>query len=71
MADEPKTDAEKMAKIDELITNINIAMLTTVDDTDGALRSRPMAYQHPKEAFDGTLYFFTDAASGIRTGDQS
>ena len=64
MADEPKTDAEKMAKIDELITDMRIAMLTTVDEESGGLRSRPMAYQHPKEGFDGTIYFFTDASSG-------
>ncbi|HYP06225.1 MAG TPA: pyridoxamine 5'-phosphate oxidase family protein [Bryobacteraceae bacterium] len=47
-------------KLGELIKGIPIAMLTTVDD-EGCLRSRPMANQD--EAFDGTLWFFTEADS--------
>ena len=47
-------------KLGELIKDIRIAMLTTVDD-DGSLRSRPMATQ--KAAFDGSLWFFTRASS--------
>ena len=49
--------AEKLA---ELIKDVKIAMLTTVD-SDGSLRSRPMATQ--KAGFDGTLWFFTRASS--------
>ena len=63
MADDTKTDAEKMAKLSDLIKDVRIAMLTTVYDAD-ELRSRPMAYQHPDSGFDGTLYFFTKADSG-------
>ncbi len=47
-------------KLGELIKDIRIAMLTTAD-ADGSLRSRPMAT--PKQAFDGTLWFFTRASS--------
>lgn len=43
-----------------LIKGIKIAMLTTVR-SDGSLRSRPMATQEAE--FDGTLWFFTLAAS--------
>lgn len=59
MAEEQKTEAEKIEKLGELIKEVRIAMLTTVAD-DGLLRSRPMAYQHPKEGFTGEkLWFFT------------
>ena len=51
-------DAKKLAK---LIKGIKIAMLTTVD-TDGTLRSRPMATQ--EQEFDGgALWFATDVNS--------
>jgi general stress protein 26 len=50
-----------IAKVAELIKDIKIAMLTTAEG-DGTLRSRPMAAQ--KEAFDGTLWFFTQVNSG-------
>ena len=63
MADEKKTDAEKMAKLSDLIKDVRIAMLTTVFEGN-ELHSRPMAYQHPKEGFDGTVYFFTRGSSG-------
>lgn len=52
--------AASIKKVAELIDGIDIAMLTTVED-DGSLRSRPMATQ--ELAFDGDLWFFTDAAS--------
>jgi general stress protein 26 len=47
---------EAIKKLNGLIEDINFAMLTTVD-TDGVLRSRPMATQAAE--FDGTLWFFT------------
>jgi general stress protein 26 len=43
-------------KIGELIKDIRMAMMTTVD-ADGSLHSRPMATQ--EREFDGTLYFLT------------
>jgi general stress protein 26 len=49
---------QQFSKLDELIKDIRIAMLTTVDE-DGSLRSRPMAA--PQVAFDGELWFFTGA----------
>ncbi len=47
---------EATKKLGELIKDIQIAMLTTVED-DGTLRSRPMGTQ--KTEFDGMLWFFT------------
>lgn len=49
---------EQIEKLRELIKDIDIAMLTTVD-ADGNLRSRPMGTQ--KVEFDGDLWFFTSA----------
>lgn len=51
-----KTREEAIEKLNDLIEDINFAMLTTVD-TDGVLRSRPMSTQEAE--FDGTLWFFT------------
>lgn len=49
---------EKAVKtLRELINDIKFAMMTTVE-TDGSLRSRPMATQQVE--FDGDLWFFTD-----------
>jgi general stress protein 26 len=55
------TQPEAVAKLGELIKDIKIAMLTTVDDTDGTLRSRPMVTQDAE--FDGILWFFTSSVS--------
>jgi general stress protein 26 len=52
---------EGIAKISELIKDIQMAMLTTVA-TDGRLHSRPMATQ--KAPFDGELLFLTADDSG-------
>jgi general stress protein 26 len=52
--------AENIQKLWELIKDIQMCMLTTVDE-DGSLRSRPMATQ--KTEFDGDLWFFTGASS--------
>ena len=48
-------------KLGEMIKDIKFAMLTTVE-SDGTLRSRPMATQNDGE-FDGTLWFFTRATA--------
>jgi general stress protein 26 len=53
--------AEQLAKLRELIEDIDFCMLTTVD-ADGALRSRPMSTQQAEE--DGDLWFFTSAQTG-------
>lgn len=55
MATNP-THTEAVEKLRELVKDINIAMLTTVDETDGALRSRPMGTQEADP--DGTIWFF-------------
>lgn len=51
---------ENVKKLGEMIKDIEFTMLTTAD-TDGSLRSRPMATQ--KVEFDGDLYFFTKAGA--------
>ncbi|HXG84688.1 MAG TPA: pyridoxamine 5'-phosphate oxidase family protein [Pyrinomonadaceae bacterium] len=48
---------EAIDKLIGLVEDIEFAMLTTVD-TDGVLRSRPMATQ--KAEIDGDLWFFTN-----------
>ncbi|MEO6588550.1 MAG: pyridoxamine 5'-phosphate oxidase family protein [Pyrinomonadaceae bacterium] len=48
---------ESIEKLNELIKEIQTAMLTTIDG--GVLRSRPMATQEAK--FEGTLFFLTGA----------
>src|SRR3978361_2088143 len=52
---------DDIKKLAELIKDIRIAMLPTAD-SDGSLRSRPMATQ--TQAFDGDLWFFTREHSG-------
>lgn len=47
-------------KLWDLIKNLEVAMLTTLD-SDGTLHSRPMATQQP--SFDGHLWFFTQASA--------
>ena len=51
------TKQESIEKLNELIKDIQTAMLTTIDG--GVLRSRPMATQEAE--FDGTLFFLTGA----------
>ena len=50
-----ETRAQTIEKLNLLIKDIDIAMLTTIDK--GVLRSRPMATQEID--FDGELWFFT------------
>ncbi|MES2885890.1 MAG: pyridoxamine 5'-phosphate oxidase family protein [Pseudomonadota bacterium] len=52
---------QDLQRLNELIGDIDIAMLTTRDD-EGTLRSRPMGTQSKGE-FSGTLFFFTDINS--------
>lgn len=53
-------DQRAVQRLDELLHDIPIAMLTTVG-LDGTLHSRPMATQ--RTPFDGDLWFFTQASS--------
>jgi len=58
MTDRTKDDG--IAKVAELIKDIRIAMMVTLDPS-GRPHSRPMATQHAP--FDGTLWFMTSADS--------
>jgi len=60
MQDTTTSPAEAQRKLAQFIHGIKMAMLTT-SDTDGTLRSRPMATQ--AQAFDGDLWFFTARSS--------
>lgn len=60
MAQTGNTRADVVRRVGELIKNIKLAMMTTVD-ADGTLHSRPMATQ--EKEFDGTLYFLTGKTS--------
>lgn len=51
---------ENVKKLQKLIKDIKVAMLTTVED-DGSLRSRPMVTQQVE--FDGNLWFYTSATA--------
>lgn len=50
-----KTRKEAIEKLNELIKDVQVAMLTTIDK--GVLRSRPMQTQEFE--FDGDLWFFS------------
>ena len=52
---------ENVAKLRELIKDIDFGMLTTVDE-DGSLHSRPMSTNGDVDS-DGDLWFFTYASS--------
>lgn len=53
---ETQSHSENTEKLGKLIKDVRVAMLTTAD-TDGTLRSRPMATQNSE--FNGELWFFT------------
>ncbi len=55
--DGKKSKTERMAKLRELIEDISIASLVTMD-SDGVLRARPMATQQLDE--NSELWFFTN-----------
>ncbi|GAA6618788.1 pyridoxamine 5'-phosphate oxidase family protein [Scytonema sp. NUACC26] len=52
---------QTIQKLRELIKDMDIGMLTTIDE-DGTLHSRPMSTNSEVE-FDGDLWFFTYASS--------
>jgi len=58
---ETQTQNESVSKLRELIKDVKVAMLCTVEP-DGSLRSRPMMTQ--KAEFEGQLWFFTGMDSG-------
>jgi general stress protein 26 len=51
-----ETRQESIEKLAELIKDVDVAMLVTIDE--GFLRSRPMSTQDTE--FDGNLWFFTN-----------
>jgi general stress protein 26 len=53
---------EAVQKLNKIIRDISIAMLTTVDE-QGQLHSRPMDTQ--KQEFDGDVWFFARATSQV------
>jgi len=55
------THAESFARLNQLISDLHIAMLTTAT-ADGSLRSRPMATQQV-DLIDGVLWFFSASDS--------
>lgn len=58
---ETRTDQEARNKVWEMIRDVQVAMMVTLDE-QGRLRGRPMrAVKMPD--FDGTLWFFTDQPS--------
>lgn len=61
MNDENRSQEDNLSRLKELIDDIKIASLVTMD-TDGVLRSRPMATQELDSAAE--LWFFTNEFSG-------
>lgn len=61
MSEKNYSGAEGIQKIQELIKDAHIAMLTTVTE-EGTLHARPMAL--PDRPFDGSLWFITRNDSG-------
>jgi general stress protein 26 len=59
--DNNQNSQENLNKLIDMIKDVDIAMMTTVDD-DGSLRSRPMRTQKVND--DGILWFFTGYESG-------
>ena len=61
MADQTKSQDDKLQKLDELLRDVKIAMFTTLDKKNNKLYSRPMALQGGLD--DKKLYFFTYSES--------
>ncbi|WP_299822088.1 pyridoxamine 5'-phosphate oxidase family protein [uncultured Pontibacter sp.] len=59
--DNNQNTQESLNKLIDMIKDVDIAMMTTIDD-DGSLRSRPM--RTSKVDASGDLWFFTGYASG-------
>ena len=59
------SDPEEVAKVHEIISGMDVAMLTTVDATspDGRLTSRPLSTQRAEE--DGDVLFLVRDASPV------
>ncbi len=57
---ETRTDAATQQKVWDMIRDVEIAMMVTMDD-EGRFRGRPM--RAVKQEFDGVLWFFTQAGS--------
>lgn len=57
---ETRTDAEAQRKVWEMIKDVEVAMMVTMDE-EGRFRGRPM--RASQKEFDGTLWFFTEAHS--------
>ena len=55
-----RTDAAAQQKVWDMIRDVEIAMMVTMDE-EGRFRSRPM--RAVKQEFNGTLWFFTKAGS--------
>ena len=59
-------------RLQVVLDDFHVAMMTTIQPRDGSLHSRPMMAQAP--GFDGNLWFFSRYASGkvdeIRAGSQ-
>ncbi len=53
---EPRTDAAAQQKVWDLIRDVEIAMMVTMDE-EGRFRGRPM--RAVKQEFDGVIWFFT------------
>jgi general stress protein 26 len=56
-----RTDQEAQDKVWEMIRDVEVAMMVTLDE-QGRFRGRPMRAVDTKH-FDGTLWFFTDQPS--------
>lgn len=57
---ETRSDAEAKRKVWDMIRDIEVAMMVTMDD-EGRFRGRPM--RASQSEFDGVLWFFTQAGS--------
>ena len=62
---ETRSDAEAKRKVWEMIREVQVAMMVTMDE-EGRFRGRPM--RASQREFDGVLWFFTEAASP-KTGE--
>jgi general stress protein 26 len=57
---ETRSDAEAKRKVWEMIREVQVAMMVTMDE-EGRFRGRPM--RASQKEFDGILWFFTEAQS--------
>lgn len=57
---ETRTDAAAQQKVWDMIRDVEVAMMVTMDD-EGRFRGRPM--RAVKQEFDGVLWFFTQAGT--------